>query len=204
MIYKVRIKGTTPYMQHRMDDIKLNDWEKNRKHIIERPELNNADLVRAEYHCYRNEVGKCYIPSEQLRIALINAGTYLKSKVGTKTKSMKGIVAAMFRINPENIIIPDFDQIDKRSAVNRMIKARIIVVRPKWSEWGCEFNIEIGEDSITHQTINELLVTAGRYVGIGSYRPTNNGYFGQFQVTLLEKLEVSRTMVTGRGELQSA
>lgn len=182
MIYTVKIKGITPYMQHRMDDVKLDEWEKNRKHIIERSDVNQEDLKRAEFHAYRNKDGKCFIPAEQLRIAMINGGTYLKSKVGSRTKSMKGIIAAVLRINPEQIIIPDYDEIDKRSAVNKNIKARVMVVRPKWSEWSAQFNMILDNSTLTKEMLTELVIVTGNYVGIGSYRPTNNGYFGRFSL----------------------
>lgn len=175
-------------MQHRMDDIKLDEWEKNRRGIIERPDVNKTDSVRAEYHCYRNAEGQCYIPSEQLRIAMITGGTYLKSKVGTKTKSMKGIIAAVLQINPEEIILPDYTSIDKRSAVNRNVKARIMVIRPKWATWSAQFDMILDNDTLTKETITELVNVTGNYVGIGSYRPTNNGYFGRFKVTDIELL----------------
>lgn len=180
MIYSVKIEGLTPYMQHRMDDIKLDEWEKNRKQIIERPDLNIEDVKRAEYHCYRNKDGKCYIPAEQLRIAMINGGTYLKSKVGSKTKSMKGIIAAVLQISPEEIIFPDYDVIDKRSAVNRNVKARVMVVRPKWLKWEAQFDMVLDNGTLTKEMLTELVNVTGNYVGIGSYRPTNNGYFGRF------------------------
>lgn len=186
MIYKVKIEGKTPYMQHRMDDVKLQDWEKNRKHIIERPDVNQEDLKRADFHSYRNPQGHCYIPSEQLRIAFINGGGYLKSKVGNSKKSMKGVIAAVLQITPEEILLPDFDLIDKRSAVNKNIKARVIVVRPKWSRWEAEFDMIFDNDTLTKETITELIDTTGNYVGIGSYRPTNNGYFGRFKLISLE------------------
>lgn len=188
MNYQVKIKGVTPYMQNRMDDQKLEQWEKNRKHIIERPEVAHEDVVRAEYHCYRNQGGKCYIPADHLRMSFVNGGGYLKSKVGTKTKSMKSIIAAMFIVSPEEILLPDYDVIDKRSAVNRNIKARIITVRPKWSTWNAEFTLEIGEKTITKETIVELITTTGNYVGIGSYRPECNGSFGRFELTELTQL----------------
>lgn len=182
MIYKVKIEGITPYMQHRMDDIKLEEWEKNRKQIIERPDVNIEDTKRAEYHCYRNKDGHCYIPAEQLRIAMINGGTYLKSKVGSKTKSMKGIIAAVMRISPEEILLPDYDQIDKRSAVNRNVKARVMVIRPKWYEWSAEFDMILDNGTLIKEMLTELITVTGNYVGIGSYRPTNNGYFGRFKL----------------------
>ena len=45
--YKVIIEGVTPYMQHRMDDTKLDQWEKLRPPIHERPEVSHEDAVRA-------------------------------------------------------------------------------------------------------------------------------------------------------------
>ena len=189
MKFSVSVKGITPYMQHRMDDTKLADWEKNRKHIIERPEVSHEDIVRAEYHCYRNVEGKCYIPADHFRLALIGGGTFLKSKVGARTKSMKSIVAAMFMLSEEEIMMPDFDAIDKRSAVNKNVKARVMVVRPKWTNWEAKFTLEVGEDTITKETITELITSTGNYIGIGSYRPTNNGYFGRFALTSLDPLK---------------
>ena len=178
----------TPYMQHRMDDLKLEEWEKKRGKIIERPEVSQEDAKRAEYHCYRNEKGKCYIPSEQIRGALINAGTYMKSKVGARSKSMKTIVAATFIPNDEQIPVPDYDTIDKRSAVNRNIKGRVITIRPKWTSLEFEFLLNVFEDTITKETVEALLTYAGQYVGIGSFRPTNNGMFGRFEVISLSEL----------------
>lgn len=174
-------------MQHRMDDQKLEQWEKRRGPIHERPEVSKEDAVRAEYHCYRNADGKCYIPSDQIRGALIGAGTYMKAKVGGRAKSMKIIVAAMFIPVPEQILLPDYDAIDKRSAVNRNVKARVIAIRPKWMNWQVEFDLQVYEDSITKETVEQLFKYAGSYVGIGSFRPTNNGMFGRF-----EPIEISR------------
>ncbi len=180
--YTVKIKGLSPYMQHRMDDTTLAEWEKKRGVIIERPEVSKEDSTRAEYHCYRNLEGKCFIPADQIKGALINAGTYMKSKVGVRTKSMKSIVAACFVPEPDQILMPDYDSIDKRSAVNKNIKARVITIRPKWNNWEVTFNLHIYEETISIETVKEIINYAGFYVGIGSFRPTNNGSFGRFEV----------------------
>lgn len=185
--YKIKIQGVTPYMQHRMDDIKLEAWEKLRGAIHERPEVSKEDATRAEYHCYRSaETDVCYIPAEQIRGALIAAGSYVKAKVGGRSKSMKQIVAAMFMVSPEQIHLPEYDAIDKRSAVNKNVKARVIVVRPKWSQWAAEFTLSIDEGTITKETITQILEYAGKYVGIGSFRPTNNGLFGRFELVQIQ------------------
>ena len=185
--YKVKIKGITPYIQHRMDDQKLEEWEKNRKQIIERDNVSQEDLIRAEFHSYNDKDG-FYIPSEHIKGSLIGGGAMVKSKVGNSRKSMKNIVAGMFFIEEEKLRLPKKIEIDKRSAVNRNIKGRIIVVRPKWEKWGAEFTLLIDNDTITTETIKEIISNAGNFIGIGSFRPTNNGSFGRFKLEGFEKI----------------
>lgn len=43
--YRIKLKGLTPYMQHRMDDKKLDEWEKQRGPIMERP-CNTAQTLK--------------------------------------------------------------------------------------------------------------------------------------------------------------
>jgi len=181
--YKVRIvnKEGSPYMQHRMDDQKLEEWEQNRKLIIENPDVAKEDAVRAEFHSYQDKDG-FYLPTEQIKGSLIGAGGMVKSKVGNARKSMKNIVAAMFFIKEEKLRLPKNYIIDKRSAVNKNIKARVICIRPKWMTLDVEFTLMVDNDTITLPTIKEILTNAGQYIGIGSYRPTNNGWFGRFDV----------------------
>jgi hypothetical protein len=187
-IYKVKINGITPYMQHRMDDVKLDEWERKRGPIHERSGPSEPDSSRAEYHCYRNQSGKCYIPSDHIRGALINAGSFVKAKVGGTSKSMKTIVAAMFMVTPDQIEMPDYDAIDKRSGVNRNIKARIITIRPKWTNWEAEFTLSISNDTIAKGSIEQIIQYAGDYIGIGSFRPTNNGMFGRFTLNDIQEI----------------
>jgi hypothetical protein len=187
--YKIEIEGVTPYMQHQMHDEVLDEWEKKRGFIIERKDVAEEDLKRAEYHAYINSKGKCYIPSEHIRGSMINAGGYVKSKVGNKAKSMKNIVAAMFFISPEEILIGEDFVIDKRSAVNRNIKARVISIRPKWEKWKASFVLSVDNDTITKETIVTIIEYAGQYVGIGSFRPTANGYFGRYKLNSIEKID---------------
>jgi len=179
--YKVKIEGVTPYMQHRMDDAKLEEWEKNRKLIIERDDIAKEDQVRAEFHSYNDKDG-FYLPTEQIRGSLIGGGAMVKSKVGNSRKTMKNIVAGMFMIEEEKIRLPKEYEIDKRSAVNRNVKARVITIRPKWPKWSGEFTLLVDNDTITIETIKEIIINSGQYIGVGSFRPTNNGMFGRFKL----------------------
>jgi len=186
--FKVSIY-TEKYMQHRMDDQKLEEWEKERGKIIERNDIAHTDLVRAEFHCYRNAKGEGYVPSEHIKQAMINGGTQVKSKVGNGRKSMTNIVAGLFSVEPEEILVRDFDTIDKRSAVNRNVKARIITIRPRWNNLTLEFIVIVKNDTITSQTVKEILVQAGQMFGIGSYRPEHKGEFGVFEIKKFEEIK---------------
>jgi hypothetical protein len=185
--FEVEIEGVTPYMQHRMDDQKLEDWEKNRKLIIERDDIAKEDAVRAEFHSYNDKDG-FYIPSEHIVGSLINGGAMVKSKVGNGKKSMKNIVAGMFSILEPKLRLPKNYTIDKRSAVNKNIKARVICIRPKWEEWKATFTLCVDNDTITKETVEQIITYAGQYIGIGSFRPTNNGMFGRFKLNNIKQL----------------
>lgn len=185
--FLVEIEGVTPYMQHRMDDLKLEDWEKNRKLIVEREDISQEDAKRAEFHSYSDKDG-FYIPTEHLVGSFINAGALVKSKVGNGKKSMKNIVAGMFDIKESKIRLSKDYEIDKRSAVNRNVKARIICIRPKWNDWKAKFTLMVDNDTITKETVEQIIIYAGQYIGIGSFRPTNNGKFGRFKLNNIKLL----------------
>lgn len=186
--YHIKIEGITPYMQMKMDDKSLEEWEKNRNLIIERNDISKDDLSRALFHAYYDTDG-FYIPSEHIRGGLIDAGNLVKAKVGNRTKSMKNIVAGMFFVEPEKIRITNDFVIDKRSAVNQKIKARIICIRPRWNQWTVTFTLVVDNDTITDATIKQILEYAGQYCGIGSFRPTKNGMFGRFKIVSFEKAD---------------
>jgi hypothetical protein len=185
--FKVEIEGVSPYMQHRMDDEKLENWEKKRGLIVEREDVSKEDQVRAEYHSY-NDADGFYMPAEHLVGSFINAGALVKSKVGNGKKSMKNIVAGMFSIKEPKLRLPKEYEIDKRSAVNKNVKARIITVRPKWSKWGATFTLVVDNDTITKDTVEQIVEYAGSYIGVGSFRPTNNGPFGRFKLKSIKLL----------------
>ena len=184
--YTVNIKGITPYMQHRMDDIKLAQWEKNRGLIIERDSLDDEPTKLAGYHSYIDQEGNYFIPSEHFKQSFVKGGGMVKGKVGSATKSMKNVVAVMWFINPEKIKFRKFDEVDTRSAVNRNVKARVIVHRPKWIDWTCSFNLMVDNDSLTIETIKSIIEYSGKYIGVGSYRPEHTGEYGRFEAEIIK------------------
>jgi hypothetical protein len=190
--FKVKVKGITPYMQHKMNDQKLAEWEKQRGKIIERDGLSDEPHVTAAFHAYINKDGEYFMPPDHFKQSFIKGGAFVKAKVGNTTKSMKNIVAGMWRIQEREIPFRKFDEVDTRSAVNKNVKARIIVHRPLWNEWDAEFTLLIDDDSrngVTVETINSIISYAGRYLGVGSYRPEHTGEFGRFELESLKEIK---------------
>jgi len=102
---------------------------------------------------------------------------------------MTNIVAGLFTVSPEEIVVRDFDTIDKRSAVNRNVKARIIAIRPRWNDLTLSFTITVKNDTVTKETVSSILEYAGTMFGIGSYRPEHKGEFGVFEVKEFKPLK---------------
>jgi len=194
--YNIKIKANPVfpfYLQHRMDDVDLKKWEESRGRIIERKDLNQDDIVKAEYHSYKNLEGDYYIPANHIMGALINAGKLVKAKVGNATKSMTNVVAGMFYVkslngNHDQIPIGPWDDILKVSAVNQNIKARVMTYRPKWKDWSAEFELIVDNDTVTDQTIKTVVEYAGAYVGIGSWRPEKKGQYGRYVIEEFKKI----------------
>lgn len=178
--FNVKVSGVTAYMQHRMSDQKLKEWEQGRKGIIERDGLNDEPHLKAAFHSYIDPEGNYYIPSAHFKQAFVKGGGFVKAKVGNATRSMKNIVAGMWFVSPEQIPFRKFDVVDERSAVNRNVKARVMVYRPKWNTWECEFTLMVDNDTLTLQTIKDIIEAAGKYLGVGSYRPEHTGEYGRF------------------------
>lgn len=193
--YNVHIKGVRPgYMQDRMHVAMLGrsseagSTKKRRGPIIENIEDAMTPEQLAEQGAYKNRAGEYFIPALHIEGSLTGAGALVKSKVGNTRKSMKNIVAAMFSVSPDELIIPKYDEIDVRTAVNHFTHARIVKYRPLWTEWEVKFTLNVDNDTITDDTVHGIIEDAGRYIGIGSYRPTANGKFGRFELVSFEPI----------------
>ena len=58
---------------------------------------------------------------------------------------------------------------------------------PKIQEgWEAEIKFHILDSTITADVFEQHLKEAGNFIGIGSFRPRNNGYFGRFKVKSIE------------------
>ncbi|HIK66748.1 MAG TPA: hypothetical protein EYF95_02120 [Flavobacteriales bacterium] len=81
------------------------------------------------------------------------------------------------KLNPEQLWADPQYRYVKSVVVS---KSKIMAYRPKFTDWSLEVDITFDEDIIQADWMVEYLNAAGRYVGLGGFRPANSGMFGRF------------------------
>ncbi|WP_041695243.1 hypothetical protein [Alicyclobacillus acidocaldarius] len=176
----VKLKGTVPLLFHRWD---CEDVEAKAQ-AAKGSSAKKTDNVEA--YLYRNEDGEICVPATYLHQALANAAKF-KQDPRSPRKSMSDLSKAAFIVTPwlasTGKAQPDF--LDRRRVLVQ--RAGVTRVRPALLPgWEVEFQVEcLLPEYISPELLYDLLVQAGRLVGIGDYRPM----FGRFQVVEYKVLE---------------
>lgn len=62
---------------------------------------------------------------------------------------------------------------------------RVFRTFPQLREWSAEFEVLVGDEIITRDILTHYFTEAGKFIGIGQYRPENGGTNGRFYVEVL-------------------
>lgn len=190
--FEIFIKGTTPLLQHRMPEEQLfsllGTKSKKKK---DKEEKTPREI--AENFAYKINNIYC-IPTAYIVGAFKNVASEYKQK-NSQRKSIKSIAGGIFRpeqefvnlCNNKNEEITSFE-VDIRKGVNHQ-KGAVAVCRPRFDEWNLKFNATIQTDFVSEEIVLEMLNDAGKRSGIGSFRVSKGGYFGQFQVIEFKELK---------------
>jgi hypothetical protein len=179
--YEVQIKGITPLLMNKPEEYGFDsEW-------VEKKASNEYEK-EAYKKLYVDEEGKLYQPSTHIEMALINASKKIRIKgqgKATYSKLFGSMVSIPDMAIPHEIQEWDFHKI---LVVIPSTKGRVMRYRPMLKEWKLRFEIEF-EEEIPPEVVKECLEIAGKYVGIGDWRPEKKGKFGKFQVTLFQPLK---------------
>jgi len=174
---KVVVEGVSPLLYNRFRDTQIDNKIKKRTGSPKEQEIEDKLYMIK---------GKPYIPCVYFRNALVEAGKQFKITGKGKSNYSK-LIGATVDVLPEAIINDNSWTPFRIAAVNPMTKGRMMVSRPRMDKWGCEFEIILNDESIDTSTIHEILEHAGKYVGIGDWRPEKKGMFGKFYVKHIEE-----------------
>ena len=178
------ITGTTPLLFHR--------W--SCEDVEEKADAIKGSIVKKtdniESYIYRDTKGWLCLPGEYIRQSIIAAAKF-KQDPRSHRKSAVDLIKAGVHVVTElcSLGLKQWDYEDRRRVCIKM--ASITRVRPAFhTDWTCKvcFLIVLPE-YIDKHLLNELLVNAGRLIGVGNFRPT----YGRFAVTSFRVLSENDT-----------
>lgn len=185
-IVRVKLIGTTPLLQHKMTEenlFALLGTKSGRKK--DKEELTPREI--ATQHAYQRTDGTCFIPAEYVVGAFAHVSGDYKQKNSIR-KSIKAIAKGIFQPTSSEICLKKKSgepitsfEVDIRKATNHQ-KGAVAVCRPRFDEWTCEAEFQLDDTLVSTETAQQILEDAGRRSGIGSFRVSRGGYFGQFRI----------------------
>lgn len=145
---------------------------------------------REKAHC--DSAGNCFIPPMAFKNCLAEAARYKSIQIPGKGKSTytKHFEAGVLCVEPVPLgcklddvrkltlyVPPD----GKRGSGKRVTKHF-----PVFDAWAGKVQFLVLDEIINDEVFEMHLIDAGQFIGIGAFRPRNNGYFGRFKVEKIE------------------
>jgi hypothetical protein len=192
--YMASITGTTALLMHngQLADA-MNEWVSRIKKITSLPpkqktsEESQFELARLEFQgglWYEDAEGPV-IPGRALEAVLVEGAR--KQRLGKQFEAGVIIPAESYQLEYTGPRTREALWADPafRSRVSCVVgQARVMRTRPIFRDWSCAFDIRVVDESLDVSQIQQALITAGKYVGIGDWRPR----YGLFQVTTFEEV----------------
>ena len=174
----VQLESMTPYSQSRhYDTVKL-------------AKESSADYENRTWRdrLHVNESEEVFIPPMAFKNCLSECAKFLSKQIPGKGKSTytKHFEAGVLVMDPLLLGIKKEDvqcetyfvPADGRRGSGKRVTKHFPVI-PKWSG---EVTFYILDETITPDVFREHLEEAGKFIGIGRFRPRNNGFYGRFVV----------------------
>jgi len=182
----VKITGITPYGQGR-----YHNTEKLNK---EGHDAYEKRTWREKLHV--NKDGYVFVPPMAFKNCLAECAKFLSIQIPGKGKATytKHFEAGVMVSDPLVLNVKKEDVpglwLHVPSDGRRGGSKRVMKCFPHIDEWGGEVTFYILDETITKDVFEDHIRQAGQFIGIGYFRPRNNGYWGRFDTELLEYNEM--------------
>ena len=144
---------------------------------------------------HRDANGEAFIPPMALKNCLADVAKYLSESVPGKGKATytKHFEAGIIVMDPMMLGVQADDAPGERlflpSDCRRGGGRRVWKTYPKFDPWKVHATIIVMDTTITPEKLEEYLRYAGDFIGMGRFRPRNNGFYGRFDVANVEIIE---------------
>jgi hypothetical protein len=186
---QVTIRGVSPYSQSKHYD------------TTEVPKLQGESHRDYEQRTWSNRLhvnndGNIFIPPMSFKNSMSEAAKFLGIQIAGKGKSTytKHIESGVLVVDPMVLPIKK-EEVESEclfvpSDGIRGSGKRVEKVFPLIREWGGTFEILIFDETVLNSydaskitVLQHIVQEAGKFIGLGRFRPRNNGYYGRYEVT---------------------
>lgn len=214
----VKIKGLTPLLMHADNiewADAMDEWRKDPENKAKSKAGDDRTPAFRWIGCLNTDGAIVTIPSEYIMRCLMEGGAQVPTGQGKKTfkaQSQSGLLCPEFhwplQLNGSAATISmeainelkskthfvEHSEGARRLGFSLFVKRvrvgqnKHIRVRPRFDEWATEGRIAIMDDAITPKILQTILDLAGRYKGLGNWRPGSPtpGQFGMFEAKVTE------------------
>lgn len=175
--YLVKVRGVSPYSQSRHHDEPF--LEKEGKDDHERR------TWRSRMHV---DDGEVFIPPMSFKNCLSEAAKFLSIQIPGKGKSTytKHFEAGVMVFKPVMLGVKAADVPGEALFVPadgvRGSGKRVTRIFGRIDRWGGTVEVVVLDETVTMPVLAKVFGEAGNLIGIGRFRPRNNGYYGRFVV----------------------
>jgi len=175
----------------------ISPYSQSRHYAGEFPKEDKENHQDYEKRTWKNRLhtdknGNVFIPPMALKNCISEAAKYLSIQIPGKGKATytKHIESGLLIVDPLQLGIHK-DEVDgqwlfvpsdgKRGGSSRVNKCFPII-----REWEATATINILDDTVTKEVFEHILTESGKFIGMGFFRPRNNGFYGRFEVKKIE------------------
>lgn len=180
-IHRFKLDSVSPYSQSRHYDV---------------PKLEREIARDYEARTWRNRLhttiaGNVFIPPTAFKNALSDAAKYLSIQIPGKGKSTytKHIEAGVMVIDALELPVKSADVAGEWLFVPsdgiRGSGKRVDKCFPVIPSWSGAIDVHVLDEIVTGDVLQKVFETAGKLIGIGRFRPRNNGFYGRFTAELI-------------------
>lgn len=180
--YTVKLESVSPYSQSRYHD----------EPKLSRETADDHERRTWAKRMHIDENGEVFIPPMAFKNCLSEAAKFMSYQVPGKGKSTytKHFEAGLLISEPVPLGVKAesvsgewlFVPASGRRGDGKRVKKCFPLI-PKWKG---SVTIHVIDELITKEVLQQHLEAAGNFIGIGRFRPRNNGYYGRFRVVGLK------------------
>ena len=176
----VSFEGIAPYSQSRKHDTPKLDKET----------WDDHELRTWREKCHIDDAGNILLPAMALKQSLDAMAKRLGDQIPgrgkrTYTKSFESGVICEDDVVLKGCRKDNCPQvkINANSDGVRGSGKRVTKYFPQWSKWSGTARFAVMDDAVTKPVFERYIAEAGRFVGVGRFRPEKGGLNGRFHVT---------------------